>query len=53
MAAQLHPKLTYEVTAKIEVFYTGGAASLSPDGTMLACACGEDTKVRKCSCIQF
>ena len=45
MAALLQPKLTYEATAKLEVFYTGGAARLSPDGAFVACACGEETKV--------
>jgi len=45
MAALLQPKLTYEATAKLEVFYTGGAARLSPDGASVACACGDETKV--------
>ena len=46
MAAPLQLKLTYEATAKLEVFYTGGAARLSPDGGSVACACGDEIKVR-------
>ena len=49
MAAPMQPKLTYEATAKLEVFYTGGAARLSPDGDSVACACGDETKVNLCS----
>lgn len=42
-------KRTYRPRTKLEVFYTGGAARLSPDGLHLACACGDETKVSACS----
>lgn len=38
-------KLTYRPRTKLEVFYTGGAARLSPDGSQLASACGDEAKV--------
>jgi hypothetical protein len=41
-------KRTYRPRTKLEVFYTGGAARLSPDGLQLACACGDETKVSAC-----
>jgi U3 small nucleolar RNA-associated protein 13 len=41
----LKPKLTYRAQAKLEVFYTGGAARLSADASLLACACGDEVKL--------
>lgn len=43
----LASKLTYRPTRKLEVFYTGGAARLTRDGKLLACACGDEVKVRR------
>ena len=41
---QLKAKLNYKPTSSIEVFYSGGAVSLSNDGH-IACACQDDVKV--------
>lgn len=43
MAQQLKPKLNYKAKSSIEVFYSGGAVSLSKHG-LLACACQDDIK---------
>ena len=43
----LASKLTYRPARKLEVFYTGGAARLTRDGKLLACACGDEIKVRQ------
>lgn len=43
--SSVRAKLTYRPRTKLEVFYTGGAARLSPDGLHVACACGDETKV--------
>ena len=43
----LASKLTYRPARKLEVFYTGGAARLTRDGKLLACACGDEVKVRQ------
>lgn len=40
----LHPKATYRPKQKLEVFFTGGAARITRDGKLLACACGEEVK---------
>ena len=45
--ASLEAKLTYRISRKLEVFYTGGAAKLTRDGRLLACACSDEVKVRK------
>ncbi|GIL66924.1 hypothetical protein Vafri_20438, partial [Volvox africanus] len=42
---QLQLKATYRPTAKIEVFYTGGAARLTRDGKLLACSCSDEVKI--------
>ncbi|GIM03852.1 hypothetical protein Vretimale_8516 [Volvox reticuliferus] len=42
---QLQLKATYRPTAKIEVFYTGGAARLTRDGKLLACSCADEVKI--------
>lgn len=39
-------KQNYRVRSKLEVFYTGGAARLSEDGKLLACACADEVKAR-------
>lgn len=45
MAQQpIKAKLNYKPKSSIEVFYSGGAVSLSKDG-LLACACQDDIKV--------
>ena len=36
---------SYRVRRKLEAFYTGGAARLSQDGSLLACACADEVKV--------
>jgi hypothetical protein len=37
----------YRVRARLDPFYTGGALSkVSADGSVLACACGDEVKVR-------
>lgn len=41
---QLKAKLNYRPKSSIEVFYSGGAVSLSNDGKS-ACACQDDIKV--------
>ncbi len=41
---QLKAKLNYKPKSSIEVFYSGGAVSLSIDGNV-ACACQDDIKV--------
>ena len=38
-------KQTYRPKLRLEVFYTGGAAKLSPSGQHVACACGDEVKV--------
>ena len=45
--ASRQPKLktAYRPSARLEVFYTGGAACLSSQG-LLACACSDEVKVR-------
>ena len=45
-----HAKQTYRAKVKLEVFYSGGAVQLSPDGRHLACACGDEVKVCRSSC---
>ena len=45
MAQQsMKAKLNYKPKSSIEVFYSGGAVSLSKNG-LLACACQDDIKV--------
>jgi U3 small nucleolar RNA-associated protein 13 len=41
----VQPKQTYKAKQKLEVFYTGGAARITRDGKLLACACNEEVKV--------
>jgi U3 small nucleolar RNA-associated protein 13 len=41
---QLKLKTAYRPSARLEVFYTGGAACLSSQG-LLACACSDEVKV--------
>lgn len=36
----------YRLQSRLEVFYTGGAVRVSNDGAVLACACGDEVKVR-------
>lgn len=38
-------KTSYEVGVKLEPFYSGGALAVSPDGSLLACACYQEVKV--------
>ncbi len=44
-APQLQLKANYRPTAKLEVFYTGGAARITRDGKLLACTCSDEVKV--------
>lgn len=49
MAQQpMKAKLNYKPKSSIEVFYSGGAVSLSKNG-LLACACQDDIKVSMAS----
>ena len=41
-------KTAYRPSATLEVFYTGGAACLSSQGNLLACACSDEVKVSGC-----
>jgi hypothetical protein len=51
----LQPKAVYEPVAKLEAFYTGGAVRVTRDNKHMACACGDEVKVRvQCgSCLWF
>ena len=44
---------SYKVDVKLEPFYSGGAAPVSKNGKLVACACYEDVKVKflDCRCI--
>lgn len=47
MGDGLQPKSVYEPVAKLEAFYTGGAVRVTRDNKHLACACGDEVKVRR------
>jgi len=36
----------YRLESAVEPFYAGGALTLLPDGARVACACGDEVKVR-------
>ena len=44
---QVVARSNYRQKAKLEVFYTGGAARLSGDGKLVACACADEVKVSR------
>jgi hypothetical protein len=48
---QLWPKAVYEPVTKLEPFYTGGAVRVTRDNQHLACACGDEVKVRCRWCV--
>ncbi len=43
---EAHSKLTYKPKTKLEVFFTGAAVRIARDNKHIACACGEEVKVR-------
>ncbi|KAJ7554555.1 hypothetical protein O6H91_06G145000 [Diphasiastrum complanatum] len=45
MAPPLAYKKNFRVTPALQVFYSGGPVRLLPDGSHVACACGEEVKV--------
>ena len=45
MAPPSRLRRAYAPSSKLKVFYTGGAARLSNDGQLLACACGDDVSI--------
>ena len=45
----IQTKTNYRLKSKLEVFYTGGPAQVSGDGKLIACACGDQVKVRACA----